>query len=63
MKSDCVEICSHCRPSLKVRFREFENVSFYFHWVGDVYCIDVMLVLASEDFVTSLFCLMYGLEK
>ena len=45
-----IEVCSHCRHSVKVLF---EDVGFYFHWVGDIYCIDVFLVF--EDAVILLF--------
>jgi len=26
-----------------VRFRDFEDIGFYFHWVGNYYCADVIL--------------------
>lgn len=38
-----VEVCSHCRGDLTVRFRDFEDVGFRFHWDGDLYLIDVVL--------------------
>jgi hypothetical protein len=54
MQSDFVEVCSHCRRSLTVRFRDFVDVGFYFHWVGDSYLIDVIL------FVDGVRCFLYG---
>ena len=59
--SDCLEVCGHCQRSLKVRFRDFEDIGFHFHWVGDFYCIDVLLIF--EGFVIVLLREVYGLDK
>ena len=45
-------VCSHCRHPALIRVGE--GVSFYFHWVGDVYCIDVVYV------VDGVQCVLYG---
>ena len=43
--SDCLEVCGHCRRSFMVRFRDFTDVGFYFHWVDDYFLIDVVMFL------------------
>jgi len=53
-----VEVCPHCRHSVRV---VFEESGFYFHWVGDTYCIDVFLVF--EDAVILLFGERWGLDE
>jgi len=57
MKND-MWICSHCRHSLKVLFGDF---GFWFHWVGDYYCIDVFSTF--EDAVVLLFGERWVLNK
>ena len=53
-----IRVCSHCRHSAKVLF---EDGGFWFHWVGNYYCIDVFLVF--EDAVIPLFGERWGLGK
>ena len=52
MKSHSIEVCSHCRHSTKVLF---EGGGFYFHWVGDYYCIDVFLAFEEDGEVIVIF--------
>ena len=43
MKNDGMKVCSSCRRPLTLRFRDFEGVGFWFHWVGNYYCVDAVL--------------------
>jgi hypothetical protein len=63
MKSDYLEVCSHCRRSLTVRFRDFEDVGFYFHWDGDYYCIDVVLFVEGSRLLFVLYREVYVAES
>jgi len=53
MKSE-LKVCTHCRRSVTLRFRDFEDIGFHFHWVGDYYHIDVVLI------VDGIRCCLFG---
>jgi len=48
-----LEVCSHCRRSFRVKVSD--DIGFYFHWVSDYYCIDVVL------FVDGVCSVLYGM--
>ena len=52
---DSLLVCSHCRRDFKIRVSD--DVGFKFHWVGDEYLIDVVLLL--EDFPKAILMLRY----
>jgi hypothetical protein len=37
-----LKVCSHCRRNF--RSKVSDDVDFYFHWVGDCYVFDVVLL-------------------
>lgn len=52
MRSHDIKVCPHCRHSVKVLF---EGGGFHFHWVGNYYCIDVLLSFEEAGEVVVVF--------
>jgi len=36
-------VCAHCRRPILLRFRDYNDVGFYFHWVKNYFFADVVL--------------------
>jgi len=36
-------VCAHCRTSVVRRFRAYNDVGFYFHWVKNYFFVDAVL--------------------
>jgi hypothetical protein len=56
--SDCLEVCSHCRRDFRVRVSD--DIRFYFHWVGDYFLIDVVLLVPEASISSVLYRRVYG---
>lgn len=42
-----LKVCAHCRSEF--RFRINDDVGLYVHWVGDLYLIDIVLILEKRS--------------
>jgi len=57
MKSDFLKVCLHCRRNFKVRVSD--DIGFHFHWIGNYFLIDTILLLEESRLSSVLYRMVY----